>query len=133
MLINLLNLLNDLHEPNSTCTKTRQFDARRATSRRPPHDSLYPAFLPSGDSAITVEFSRSIDDAANQRVLALDRAIAAEPITGASRKPCRLIARRWVHYDPANRFRSARRKAPHPGATAASGNHQSEALAHSVA
>ena len=33
-----------------------------------------PRILPSGDSAITVEFSRHIDDAANQRVLALDRA-----------------------------------------------------------
>ena len=35
-----------------------------------------PRLLPSGDSAITVEFSRNIDDAANQRVLALDRAMA---------------------------------------------------------
>ncbi|MGC1561367.1 MAG: carboxyltransferase domain-containing protein, partial [Bradyrhizobium sp.] len=39
-----------------------------------------PRLLPSGDSAITVEFSRHIDDAANQRVLALDRAVAQEPI-----------------------------------------------------
>ena len=31
-----------------------------------------PRLLPSGDSAITVEFSRNIDDAANQRVLARD-------------------------------------------------------------
>ena len=37
-----------------------------------------PRLLPSGDSAITVEFSRNIDDAANQRVLALDRALARE-------------------------------------------------------
>ena len=37
-----------------------------------------PRFLPSGDSAITVEFSRNIDDAANQRVLALDRVLACE-------------------------------------------------------
>ena len=36
-----------------------------------------PRLLPSGDSAITVEFSRNIDDAANRRVLALDRAMAA--------------------------------------------------------
>ena len=35
-----------------------------------------PRLLPSGDSAITVEFSRNIDDAANRRVLALDRALA---------------------------------------------------------
>ena len=39
-----------------------------------------PRLLPSGDSAITVEFSRNIDDVANRRVLALDRAMAAEPI-----------------------------------------------------
>ena len=37
-----------------------------------------PRLLPSGDSAITVEFSRHIDDAANQRVLALDRTLARE-------------------------------------------------------
>ena len=36
-----------------------------------------PRLLPSGDSAITVEFSRNIDDAANQRVLALDRRAGA--------------------------------------------------------
>ena len=38
-----------------------------------------PRLLPSGDSAITVEFSRTIDDAANRRVLALDRVIATFP------------------------------------------------------
>ena len=39
-----------------------------------------PRLLASGDSAITVEYSRDIDDAANQRVLALDRALACAPI-----------------------------------------------------
>ena len=53
-----------------------------------------PRLLPSGDSAITVEFCRNIDDAANRRVLALDRAMAEEPIA-ASPKRCRLIARCW--------------------------------------
>ena len=43
-----------------------------------------PRLLPSGDSAITVEFSRNIDDAANRRVLALDRAMTAEPVTGVT-------------------------------------------------
>ena len=43
-----------------------------------------PRILPSGDSAITVEFSRNIDDAANQRVLALDRTLANEPVAGLS-------------------------------------------------
>ena len=41
-----------------------------------------PRLLPSGDSAVTVEFSRTIDDDANQRVLALDKALAASPIDG---------------------------------------------------
>ena len=39
-----------------------------------------PRLLPSGDSAITVEFSRSIDDEANRRVLALDRTLTREPV-----------------------------------------------------
>ena len=43
-----------------------------------------PRLLPSGDSAITVEFSRHIDDAANRRVLALDRRLARESIAGLS-------------------------------------------------
>jgi hypothetical protein len=43
-----------------------------------------PRLLPSGDSAITVEFSRNIDDAANRRVLALDRAIADAPVLGVT-------------------------------------------------
>ena len=43
-----------------------------------------PRILPSGDSAITVEFSRNIDDAANQRVLALDRTLANEPVAGVT-------------------------------------------------
>ena len=46
-----------------------------------------PRLLPSGDSAITVEFSRKIDDEANRRVLALDRTLASEPIAGVT-KPC---------------------------------------------
>ena len=43
-----------------------------------------PRLLPSGDSAITVEFSRIIDDTANQRVLALDRALQEAPIQGVT-------------------------------------------------
>jgi KipI family sensor histidine kinase inhibitor len=58
-----------------------------------------PRLLPSGDSAITVEFSRDIDDAANQRVLALDRVIAAEPIAGVS-ETVPTYRSLLVHYDP---------------------------------
>jgi KipI family sensor histidine kinase inhibitor len=55
--------------------------------------------LPSGDSAITVEFARNIDDAANQRVLALDRAIAASPIDGVT-ETVPTYRSLLVHYDP---------------------------------
>ena len=55
--------------------------------------------LPSGDSAIAVEFTRNIDDAANRRVLALDRAIAGEPIPGVT-ETVPTYRSLLVHYDP---------------------------------
>src|SRR4249919_2777974 len=58
-----------------------------------------PRLLPSGDSAITVEFSRNIDDAANRRVLALDRAMAAEPVTGVT-ETVPTYRSLLVHYNP---------------------------------
>jgi 5-oxoprolinase (ATP-hydrolysing) subunit B len=58
-----------------------------------------PRLLPSGDSAITVEFSRDIDDSANQRVLALDRAHAADPIAGVT-ETVPTYRSLLVHYDP---------------------------------
>ena len=58
-----------------------------------------PRLLPSGDSAITVEFSRNIDDAANQRVLALDRALASEPVAGVT-ETVPTYRSLLVHYDP---------------------------------
>ena len=58
-----------------------------------------PRILPSGDSAITVEFSRNIDDAANRRVLALDRAMASEPIAGVT-ETVPTYRSLLVHYDP---------------------------------
>src|SRR5688572_27918410 len=58
-----------------------------------------PRLLPSGDSAITVEFSRNIDDAANGRVLALDRAMAATPIEGVT-ETVPTYRSLLVHYDP---------------------------------
>jgi 5-oxoprolinase (ATP-hydrolysing) subunit B len=58
-----------------------------------------PRLLPSGDSAITVEFSRSIDDAANRRVLALDRAIADAPVPGVT-ETVPTYRSLLVHYDP---------------------------------
>jgi KipI family sensor histidine kinase inhibitor len=59
-----------------------------------------PRLLPSGDSAITVEYSRAIDAAANQSVLALDRALAREPIEGVT-EAVPTYRSLLVHYDPA--------------------------------
>jgi KipI family sensor histidine kinase inhibitor len=58
-----------------------------------------PRLLPSGDSAITVEFSRSIDDEANRRVLALDRTLTREPVAGVS-ETVPTYRSLLVHYDP---------------------------------
>jgi len=58
-----------------------------------------PRLLPSGDSAITVEFSRHIDDAASQRVLALDQALAREAVPGVT-ESVPTYRSLLVHYDP---------------------------------
>ena len=58
-----------------------------------------PRLLPSGDSAITVEFSRHIDDAANRRVLALDRTMAHKAIAGVT-ETVPTYRSLLVHYDP---------------------------------
>jgi 5-oxoprolinase (ATP-hydrolysing) subunit B len=59
-----------------------------------------PRLLPSGDSAVTVEFSRNIDNDANQRVLALDRALAEAVIEGVT-EAVPTYRSLLVHYDPA--------------------------------
>jgi KipI family sensor histidine kinase inhibitor len=58
-----------------------------------------PRLLPSGDSAVTVEFSRNIDDAANRRVLALDRTLTEEPVGGVT-ETVPTYRSLLVHYDP---------------------------------
>jgi KipI family sensor histidine kinase inhibitor len=58
-----------------------------------------PRILPSGDAAITVEFSRSIDAEANRRVLALDKTLAAAPIRGIT-ETVPTYRSLLVHYDP---------------------------------
>lgn len=58
-----------------------------------------PRLLPSGDGAITVEFSRNIDDAANQRVLSLDRLLASAAIDGVT-ESVPTYRSLLVHYDP---------------------------------
>jgi KipI family sensor histidine kinase inhibitor len=60
---------------------------------------ILPRLLPNGDSAITVEFSRHIDEEANRRVLALDHAITGEPIAGVS-ETVPTYRSLLVHYDP---------------------------------
>jgi KipI family sensor histidine kinase inhibitor len=60
---------------------------------------VQPRLLPSGDSAITVEFSRNIDDEANRRVLALDQTLASEAITGIT-ETVPTYRSLLVHYDP---------------------------------
>ena len=58
-----------------------------------------PRLLPSGDSAVTVEFARTIDAEANARVLALDRLIAAADVKGL-RETVPTYRSLLVHYDP---------------------------------
>jgi len=58
-----------------------------------------PRLLPSGDRAITVEFAKNIDDAANQRVLALDRALSAAKVAGVT-ETVPTYRSLLVHYDP---------------------------------
>lgn len=58
-----------------------------------------PRLLPSGDSAVTVEYSRDIDDGANRSVLALDRALARAPIAGVI-ETVPTYRSLLVHYDP---------------------------------
>ena len=58
-----------------------------------------PRLLPSGDSAITVEFARSIDADANARVLALDRLIASANLDGIV-ETVPTYRSLLVHYDP---------------------------------
>src|SRR3982074_2346009 len=58
-----------------------------------------PRILPSGDGAITGEFSRNIDDEANRRVLALDRRLARDAIAGVT-ETVPTYRSLLVHYDP---------------------------------
>jgi KipI family sensor histidine kinase inhibitor len=58
-----------------------------------------PRILPNGDSAITVEFARHVDDDANQRVLALDRTLALQNIAGVT-ETVPTYRSLLVHYDP---------------------------------
>ena len=58
-----------------------------------------PRIQQSGDAAITVEFSRTIDAEANRRVLALDRSLAQQPLAGIT-ETVPTYRSLLVHYDP---------------------------------
>src|SRR6202158_6414418 len=99
MPINLLKLQADLREANSTSPEnTLELDGTKTCEAMAATLSL-PRILPSGNSAITVECSRNIDDTANQRVLALDRTLAAEPVLGVT-ETVPTYRSLLVHYDP---------------------------------
>jgi KipI family sensor histidine kinase inhibitor len=100
MRINLLNLQADLHEADSTAAQnTLELVLRRSACEAMAATPSPPRLLPSGDSAITVEFSQNIDDAANQRVLALDRVLTREPLSGVT-ETVPTYRSLLVHYDP---------------------------------
>jgi KipI family sensor histidine kinase inhibitor len=88
-----------LHEANSTAAQNRLERDNRKSNEAMAAPSSPPRLLPSGDSAITVEFSRNIDDDANRRVLALDRAMTSAPITGVT-ETVPTYRSLLVHYDP---------------------------------
>src|ERR1700761_7391438 len=58
-----------------------------------------PRLLSNGDSAITVEFSRTVSDTANRMVLAMDRALTALAIAGIT-ETVPTYRSLLVHYDP---------------------------------
>jgi KipI family sensor histidine kinase inhibitor len=58
-----------------------------------------PRILPSGDAAITVEFSRTIDEEANRRVLAMDKLVTSETLPGVT-ETVPTYRSLLVHYDP---------------------------------
>jgi len=62
-------------------------------------DTLLPRILPSGDAALTVEFSRNLDEAINRKVLAFDRAVTAAALAGII-ETVPTYRSLLIHYDP---------------------------------
>ena len=60
---------------------------------------MTPRFLPAGDSALVVEFARTISDDAHEKVMALDAALAATPIAGVL-ETVPTYRSLMVHFDP---------------------------------
>ncbi len=61
--------------------------------------SVSPRVLPSGDTALTVEFGSIIDTDFNRRVLSLDRAVASAKVAGIT-ETVPTYRSLLVHYDP---------------------------------
>ncbi len=61
--------------------------------------SVLPRILPSGDTALVVEFGRDIDPTINRQVLNLDRNVASEAIAGIL-ETVPTYRSLLVHYDP---------------------------------
>lgn len=58
-----------------------------------------PRYLPNGDCGVSVEFGLSMSDAANRKVLALDRALRDQPVDGII-ETVPTYRSLLIHYDP---------------------------------
>src|SRR5579885_2511495 len=58
-----------------------------------------PRLLDAGEAALVVEFGRAVDPAIHDRVLALDRALAARALPGV-RETVPTFRSLMIHYDP---------------------------------
>ena len=61
--------------------------------------SVIPRFLDAGETALVVEFGETVDPAINDRVLALDAALRADPPAG-TREFVPTYRSLMIHYDP---------------------------------
>jgi KipI family sensor histidine kinase inhibitor len=60
---------------------------------------IEPRFLDAGEAALVVEFGRAVDPAIHDHVLALDRALAAQALSGV-RETVPTFRSLMIHYDP---------------------------------
>jgi allophanate hydrolase subunit 1 len=65
----------------------------------PPTALPAPRFLDAGETALVVQFGDSVDPAINDRVLALDAALRADPPLG-TREFVPTYRSLMIHYDP---------------------------------
>ena len=75
----------------ASCCMTAQADPALALSE--------PRFLDAGEAALVVQFGETVDPALNDRVLALDAALRAEPPAG-TREFVPTYRSLMIHYDP---------------------------------